>query len=321
MPESFSKRVAVIIPVYNGAETIRRCLDAALNIDYPHELMEILIVDDGSTDNTLDIVSELNSKRIKVISNLENKGRAYTRLRGADEAVNEMLFFVDSRAIVSPDVIKVLIKYDEPVQMPKTITGSGNLWGTALGALRRTVFRNSEIHSHIDKENFYDVPKGTTSLFILKRLFQEASHKIDYKNRHVNEDTGLLWHIVKEGHRIFRNPDFSIMYLQRKGFKDNIAHLFERGPRFVEHYYGRHSGFTLLIRLFLFMLAASLMLFTVYPRGICYLLSILLLSDILFCAAAGRNARERVSILLLLPLIFSAFSLGILKGMLVRRPR
>lgn len=312
------KNITIIVPVYNGAETIRQCLEAILLINYPENLLEILVVDDGSTDNTLNIIGELNSCRIRVISNEENKGRAYTRFRGASEAENDNLFFIDSRVIVDKDAINAICRYDDPVQIPRTVEGNKNEWDIALCLLRGLAFRNSDQYDYITEENFDRVPKGSTSLFISKDIFLEACSMINYESKYVNEDTGLLLHVVKEGYRIFRNPDLKITYLQRSGLRSNIVHLFERGPRFVDYYYGRHVRITAVIRSFLFLLAVCSGLFIIYPAGILYALAIFFCLDIFISAVIGKSMMERFVLLFFLPVIFLSFGFGVLKGLLVR---
>ena len=52
----FTPEVSIIIPVYNEEKNIAKCLDAVVGNDYPHNKIEVIVVDDGSTDNTIEIV-------------------------------------------------------------------------------------------------------------------------------------------------------------------------------------------------------------------------------------------------------------------------
>ncbi len=138
------KKISIIVPVFNGAETIHQCLDAILKLTYPEDLIEIIVINDGSTDNTLQIIHEIHSPRIKIISNQENKGRAYSRLKGAKEASNEFLLFIDTRVIVERNALSEIAKYDEPIQSPLIIKGNNNIWDIALRALRTLVFKGNK---------------------------------------------------------------------------------------------------------------------------------------------------------------------------------
>ena len=88
-------KVSIIVPVYNTAQYLRRCLDSI--ISQTLEDIEIICVNDGSTDNSLDILQLYASKdkRIKII-NKENEGLVSARKAGVSEAVGEYIGFVDS---------------------------------------------------------------------------------------------------------------------------------------------------------------------------------------------------------------------------------
>src|SRR3989338_5981263 len=70
--------VSVIIPAYNEEGVIRETMNSALNLDYPPEKLELIVVNDGSTDETRkiveDVISENKSKRI-ILVNQKNKGK------------------------------------------------------------------------------------------------------------------------------------------------------------------------------------------------------------------------------------------------------
>jgi glycosyltransferase involved in cell wall biosynthesis len=76
-----SENITVLIPAYNASKTIRKTIDAILNQTYDSSLIKIVICNDGSTDNTLDILNDYQDKypnKIRVITQ-ENKGLSITR--------------------------------------------------------------------------------------------------------------------------------------------------------------------------------------------------------------------------------------------------
>lgn len=85
-------KVSVIIPMYNAEPYIMQCLESVLRQTY--QCLEILIVDDGSTDRSLDICREFssNDRRIKLLSQ-ERKGVSSARNRGMEEASGKYIFF------------------------------------------------------------------------------------------------------------------------------------------------------------------------------------------------------------------------------------
>lgn len=100
--------LSIIIPAYNIEYYIGRCLDSLLNQTY--EDLEIIVVDDGSTDNTLSIIKEYCNKdnRITVIHK-ENEGVSVARLTGMKKAKGEYVGFVDGDDIVEQDMFEFLM--------------------------------------------------------------------------------------------------------------------------------------------------------------------------------------------------------------------
>ncbi len=91
--------ISVIIPVYNCSETIEECLNAVLKCILNGD--EIIVVNDGSTDNTAEILKKFD---ITVINQI-NKGPAAARNAGAAAAKNKILLFIDGDIIISKNVL------------------------------------------------------------------------------------------------------------------------------------------------------------------------------------------------------------------------
>ena len=82
--------ITVIINVYNGENFIAKCLESVINQTYKN--LEILIVNDGSTDNTLSICESYSDKRIKIITT-ENMGLSFSRNVGIENANRRVFVF------------------------------------------------------------------------------------------------------------------------------------------------------------------------------------------------------------------------------------
>jgi glycosyltransferase involved in cell wall biosynthesis len=106
------KTVSVIIPVYNGRRTIRKCLSSLVRQGYG--VKEIIVIDDGSTDDTRDIVREFGVKLLRQ----EHKGPGAARNLGVSKAAGEIIVFVDSDEYCGEDYVKNLIR---PILESKTI--------------------------------------------------------------------------------------------------------------------------------------------------------------------------------------------------------
>lgn len=108
--------VSVIIPVYNRETTIARSINSVLNQTYTN--LEVIVVDDGSTDNTLSVVNSIEDSRIKIISQT-NKGACVARNVGIDVSNGEYIAFQDSddewhedKLEKQVDILKNKIEYD-----------------------------------------------------------------------------------------------------------------------------------------------------------------------------------------------------------------
>jgi glycosyltransferase involved in cell wall biosynthesis len=100
--------VSIIVPVYNSEETLARCINSILDQQYRN--IEVILVNDGSTDNSLNICREFaeTDSRIIVIDK-ENTGVSDTRNRGIAQATGKYLHFVDSDDWIAENAVKVLV--------------------------------------------------------------------------------------------------------------------------------------------------------------------------------------------------------------------
>ena len=88
-----SPLISVIIPVYNGETTIHETIQSVLNQTYSN--FELLIINDGSTDKTLEVISSFKDSRIQVFS-YQNAGQGASRNRGLNQAKGEYVSFIDA---------------------------------------------------------------------------------------------------------------------------------------------------------------------------------------------------------------------------------
>lgn len=88
------KLISVVIPSFNRSQTISRALYSVLNQTYKN--FEIIVVDDCSVDNTLEVVESINDDRIRIIKHKKNKGANAARNSGISEARGDFIAFQDS---------------------------------------------------------------------------------------------------------------------------------------------------------------------------------------------------------------------------------
>lgn len=133
------EKVSVIVPVYNVEKYLRRCLDSIINQTYRN--LEIILVDDGSPDNSGIICDEYAAKddRITVIHQ-ENSGVSSARNTALCRATGEYIVFVDSDDSILPDYVKNLMSVgaDDYVVSSCCVQNEYNEWGVWENFPQRT---------------------------------------------------------------------------------------------------------------------------------------------------------------------------------------
>lgn len=106
-------KVSIIIPVFNGERYLKDCMESLINQTLND--IEIICVDDGSTDRSLDILKEYQSRddRVKLLSNPRNMGQPTSRNKGIMMAVGKYIQFVDADDYIEKQTTEELFKYSE----------------------------------------------------------------------------------------------------------------------------------------------------------------------------------------------------------------
>lgn len=101
--------VTIIVPIFNTESFLPRCFDSISKQTYTH--LEILLIDDGSTDNSLSICNDYKNRdnRINVFSQ-NNRGASSARNTGLDSSHGDYVMFVDSDDWIAPNMVEVLVK-------------------------------------------------------------------------------------------------------------------------------------------------------------------------------------------------------------------
>src|SRR5271168_4632216 len=103
-----SRSVSVLIAVYNGETFIRRKLESVLSLDYPRELMEVMVVSDGSTDSTESVVEEFAPRGVRLLR-VPRGGKAAALNAAIPQLTGEILVLTDVRQPLAPDSLRHLV--------------------------------------------------------------------------------------------------------------------------------------------------------------------------------------------------------------------
>ena len=187
-------KVSVIVPVYNVEDYLEKCLDSVIGQTF--EDIEIICVNDGSTDNSLDILNEYEKKdnRIKVISQ-ENAGLAEARNVGMKHACGEYLLFLDSDDWLELECIEELYANAKNNDSDMVLFNSIEI--KENNQTRERIYIKPKKKKKIDFDNFsfdYSFKKRLVmnSLFVVWSKFYKTSflkeNKIEFKDFRLFED-------------------------------------------------------------------------------------------------------------------------------------
>ncbi len=142
-------KVSIIVPVYNAGNKLKKCIKSILNQSFRE--FELILVNDGSTDNSLNICNEYakKDKRIKVI-NKHNEGSIATRRRGVVESKGEFIMFVDADDWVHKDIVSRL--YNETIDNSCDITVCNAY--KVIGD--RAIIKQTNNSKYFDRERIYE---------------------------------------------------------------------------------------------------------------------------------------------------------------------
>ena len=190
--------VTILISAYNEEDTIAGTIESVLNLDYPDEKKEIIVLNDGSTDNTEKIA--LAFKNIKVITK-QNSGKADSLNKGINIAKNEFIAVVDADCYHEKDALLKVIncfKEDpniEAVTCAIRVRNQDKLLGK-LQVIEYTLI--AWARKLLEFVNSVYVTPGPLSVY-RKSTLQKLS---GFDKNNLTEDIDLAWRILRNNHRI-----------------------------------------------------------------------------------------------------------------------
>lgn len=118
-------KVSIVMAAHNEAERIGTKLDNLLSLDYPTDLLEVIVVSDGSTDGTDDRVAAYQDRGVRLLRVEVASGKPTALNRGVDAATGDVIVFCDARQRIDPGAIRALVA---PLADPKVGAVSGELF-------------------------------------------------------------------------------------------------------------------------------------------------------------------------------------------------
>jgi glycosyltransferase involved in cell wall biosynthesis len=250
--------LSIVIPVFNGEGWIGRCLEhlATAVESSPITRAEVILIDDGSTDRTLEEARRalpIGGSLVLHALSQPNSGRFAARRLGLQHASHEFVLLIDTRVFIAPQALDfVARRLLDPGQQVWTshveAATDGNpiagFWQAIEHVAWRRYFKRPQTTSYgIDEFDYF--PKGTTALIAPKALLLDAFDAFtptvtDW--RKVNDDTAVLrW--VAERTPINVSPSYSSTYNARTTFSAFLRHAEHRGTVLIDGYLRRRARF------------------------------------------------------------------------------
>ncbi len=210
--------VSVIIPVYNVRPYLREALDSVINQTYRN--LEIIIVDDGSTDGSGVICDEYKKdSRVRVIHQ-ENRGLSGARNTGLDEMTGEYVAFLDPDDALHPDMVEVMMEALLRHGAELAVCGYNTFKteGSLQQAKRGTCFQFEKEEEYTGAEAFQKVLQGRIPEFAWNKLYKKTIwSQLRYPEDHVYEDIYVIPYGMDYCERTVVIPQILADHRKKKG--------------------------------------------------------------------------------------------------------
>jgi len=205
--------ISVIVPAYNAACTIRTCINALLDQGCPEET-EILVVNDGSIDETAKIVSEFSA--IRLITQ-ENSGPAKARNRGAAEAAGDIILFTDADCSPLPDWISEMVR---PFSENPEIVGVKGAYRTNQQQLvaRFVQLEYEDKYSCMLNDRYIDFIDTYSAAFKRDIFLDMGGYDTDFPVA-CAEDVELSFRLSNRGYKMVFNPRAIVYHIHPDSLK------------------------------------------------------------------------------------------------------
>jgi mycofactocin glycosyltransferase len=206
--------VSVIVPAYSPSQNLLECLNSLAGLDYPQDKLEVIVVEDGPSNNTPD----LSVFKITHIKLEESRGPGAARNAGAIQARGEILAFLDSDCIADKNWLNEIVPFFQ-------LGFIGAVGGLVAGYHKRSLLdRYEEVSSSLNlgqrilfegnTESVLYVP--TCNMLVKREVFNSINgFKVDIR---VGEDVDFCWRLRKSGQMLLYTPVGKVYHKHRSQF-------------------------------------------------------------------------------------------------------
>jgi poly-beta-1,6-N-acetyl-D-glucosamine synthase len=200
----FRPKISIIIPMWNegasNGKRLRKTIDSVLNSNYPREKIEIIIVNDGSTDNSLAIANSYKKQGVRVISYDKSRGKTHAMNQGMKYATGEFIAGLDADSYMLPDVLEKLVPcFKDPNVMGAIPSIKISKPDSFLQNVQSQEFLSAVFIRHVQCE-LGSIPLAPGAFTLIRRSFIEKHGAL--RTDTMVEDLEMSLRIQSEGYLI-----------------------------------------------------------------------------------------------------------------------
>ncbi|MBL0225277.1 MAG: mycofactocin biosynthesis glycosyltransferase MftF [Geobacteraceae bacterium] len=219
--------ISIVIPVKDRADELKRCLASIAGLSYPQEKLQVIVVDDGSSDDSAQVARQFGA--LLVTSGGTGRGPAAARNVGAARAGGEILAFIDSDCSASKEWLNELIP---AFNNPAMAAIGGQVDGMCSASIvdrYESVMSSLSLGAHervgsSGSDTFY-LP--SCNLLVRRSAFRSAGGFKD--GMHVGEDVDLTWRLRDMGWTISYLPAGNVLHEHRSTIRSFMSRRFDYG--------------------------------------------------------------------------------------------
>ena len=206
--------VSIIIPVYNAEHSLRRCLDSVITQTYPK--IEILLVDDGSTDDSAKICDLYAKKHSEIFAiHTQNQGTGEARNCGLEESHGEYIFFLDSDDNIEKSLIEKMV--EEGMKNKADIVAAGvEKIDVVKNCIVQTIVPDKKMcgtGEELLRLHYQNKAKGMMFAYVTGRLLKKTIFKeIRFDKECIYEDISLMPYIMLRAKKVIYLPIIGYHY-------------------------------------------------------------------------------------------------------------
>ena len=207
-------KYSFIVPVYNTEKYLKKCLDSLVNQTYKD--FEIIVVNDGSTDKSSNIISKYQKKYKNIIViDKENEGLSMARNRGVQKSSGKYIIFVDSDDYVSNKLLEEVDKKIDDSDILRFQIATEDEEYTKINEYHEEVFESMCGYDAFKYLSSYHFVEPAWCYVIRKNYYIE--NKFSFKKGVYHEDFGLIPYVIYKSRKVKSIDFIGYYYIQRNG--------------------------------------------------------------------------------------------------------